>query len=75
MKTLEPNFSVKNIPKNGPCFGRNDLRIADRNGLHQAHLINTFNHPQFSAESNEAKVFMAGFSPFSADEIEVYQLI
>ena len=47
-----------------------DAMICGFAGLHQAHLLNTFNHPQFSA-----KVFLAGFSPFSADEFEVYQLI
>ena len=64
MKTLETKFSVNKYPRNAPCFGRNDLWIADRNGLHQAHLINTFNHPQFSAKVFLMMLrFFGGFFP------------
>ena len=77
---IDPNnhkYAIRCSTVHGPTFG----------GGHDIHIVNNANttmhshsnlgfsykHPQYTNETNEAKIFLAGSIQFQLDEIEVYK--
>jgi len=63
----------------GPIFGgisgKRDIRISNKSNLKSnsySNLGQSFIHPDYASESNEAKSFLAGSYKFLVSEIEVY---
>jgi hypothetical protein len=59
----------------GPTFG-NDIQIANNakiNKYNFSYLGDSYKHPKYAYNTNEAQTFLAGSCQFQLDEIEVYQ--
>ena len=64
--------------KYGPVFGLFDFIIADSSNTNEScssDLGYSFQHPQYSWSSDEAKSFLAGSENFRVDEVEVFQFL
>ena len=63
----------------GPTFGKEHAiyvaNNANENELSYSNLGQSFKHPKYEYESDEAKTFLAGFFNFQISEIEVYRRI
>jgi hypothetical protein len=62
----------------GPTFGDGDFCIESNSNINcssSSNLGNTYQHPNYEANSDEAMNFLAGSNTFLTREIEVFQLI
>jgi BTB/POZ domain-containing protein KCTD9 len=69
------SFGICCNSNHGPIFGVNDLYIADKsnqNTSSYSDLGASFNHPDYTYGSDEAKSFLAGSYNFQISEIEVF---
>lgn len=72
------NFAIRCNPNYGPIFGSgigNDFAIcsdSNLNAISYSNLGICYKHPNYKAETNEAKSFLAGSFRFQITEIEVF---
>ena len=70
-------FSIYCDSSYGPAFGVTDFCISSDSNINHyssSSLSNTYKHPDFLYNSDEAKFFLAGSYNFTTTEIEVYHL-
>lgn len=76
LKTNVSEHSIYSHPSYGPTFGSgHDIFISDNsnsNSLSHSILCHTYQHPDFSYNSDDAKKFLAGNDKFKVAEIEVF---
>jgi len=78
MKCIDSKRAIFCNSDFGPNFGSYDIEIKSNSNINtdsNSNLGDSYKHPDYEKDSNEAKSFLAGSHKFKVSEIEVYKII
>jgi hypothetical protein len=78
MKCIDLKTAIYCQNSLGPNFGSYDFEINNDSNINtdsNSNLGDSYKHPDYEKDSNEAKSFLAGSHKFKVSEIEVYKII
>jgi len=78
MKCIKPSQAIYCSTDYGPNFGLNDIEISNESNIGTnsvSNLGDSYKHPDYEYESNEAQSFLAGSCKLQVSEIEVFTIL